>query len=317
MIVALSGGIGGAKLALGLARTLPAGELTVVVNTGDDFEHLGFAISPDVDTLTYVLAGLDDPVRGWGRRDETWQFMKALGEVGGETWFSLGDQDLALHVERTRRLRAGEPLSAVTAAIASRLGIASRVLPMSDDPVRTEVAVDTGWIAFQEYFVRQRCAPAVRAIRYVGADRARPAPGVIESLAAPDLQAVVICPSNPWLSIDPILAVPGLRAALAAAPAPVLAVCPLVGGQAIKGPTAKLMDELGIARGIAAIGEHYADCIDTLVIDRIDAGTPCPIPIAAADTVMKTAKDKESLARAVIAIADGMTVRGPGGRRRR
>jgi LPPG:FO 2-phospho-L-lactate transferase len=303
VIVALSGGVGGAKLALGLARTLPADELTIIVNTGDDFEHLGLAISPDIDTLTYTLAGLDDPVRGWGRRDETWQFMRAMTELGGEDWFALGDMDLALHVERTRRLREGETLSMVTAAITGHLGIGCRVLPMSDDPVRTELEVAEGWIAFQDYFVRQRCAPAVRAIRYSGAERARPAPGVLEALRSPALRAVVICPSNPWLSIDPILAVPGVRAALASAPVPVVAICPLIGGQAIKGPTAKLMDELGIVRGIAAIGEHYADCITALVVDRTDDGEPCPIPTAAAATMMKTLADKETLARAVVAIA--------------
>ncbi len=309
MIVALSGGIGGAKLALGLARILPAQRLAVVVNVGDDFEHLDLSISPDIDTVTYTLAGLDDPVRGWGRQDETWQFMHALKEMGGEDWFLLGDRDLALHVERSRRLRAGEPLSAVTAMIARRLGIGCRLLPVSDDPIRTELELtaDRGhWNGFQDYFVRQRCAPAVAAIRYRGADAARLAPGLPELLTSPELEAVVICPSNPWLSVDPMLAIPALRSALQACHAPVLAVSPLVGGDAIKGPTAKLMDELGIERSIASIGAHYADCVDTLIIDRVDAGAACPLPTRVADTVMKSLAERERLARQILAmLADG------------
>ncbi len=234
-VVALSGGVGGAKLALGLARIVPPEALTVIANVGDDFEHLGLAISPDIDTLTYVLAGLDDTARGWGRRGESWAFMAALAELGGESWFNLGDRDLALHVERTRRLRAGETLSQVTADIARRLGIGPRILPASDDPVRTVVDTADGPLAFQHYFVREQCRPAVRGFRYDGADRARAQPEALAALAAPDLQAVVICPSNPYISVDPILAIPALRRALADCAAPVVAVSPIVGGSGAQG----------------------------------------------------------------------------------
>ena len=222
LVVALSGGVGGAKLALGLSRVLPADELLVVANTGDDFEHLGLSISPDIDTLTYVLAGLDNTEQGWGRRDETWSFMATIASVGGADWFRLGDRDLALHVERTRRLHAGETLSQVTADITRRLGVANRILPMSDDRVRTRVRSDDGWIDFQDYFVRQQCRPVVRELAFDGAATARPQPEVMTALGG-QVRAVVICPSNPFISIEPILAVPGVRAALEDCGAPVVA----------------------------------------------------------------------------------------------
>ncbi|MEJ1975209.1 MAG: 2-phospho-L-lactate transferase CofD family protein [Acetobacteraceae bacterium] len=214
--MALSGGIGGAKLALGLSRVLPPEDLLVIANTGDDFEHLGLSISPDIDTLMYVLAGLDNPVTGWGRRDETWSFMETIGSLGGEDWFRLGDRDLATHVERTRRLRGGETLSQVTADFCRRLGIAARVLPMTDDRVRTRLRSDAGWIDFQDYFVRQQCRPVVHEIAFDGAADARPQPDFLAALRSGQVRAVVICPSNPFISVEPILAVPGLRAALAA-----------------------------------------------------------------------------------------------------
>jgi len=222
-VVAVSGGIGGAKLALGLYRALPAHALCVIVNSGDDFEPFGLAVSPDLDTVLYTLAGLDNPETGWGRRDETWTFMRVLKSLGGETWFRLGDGDLALHVERTRRLKAGEPLSAVMDDVARRWGVAARILPMSDDSVRTIVETDLGTMPFQEYFVARRCAPQVVAIRFDGAGAARPQPDALAALKDEATEAIVICPSNPYLSIDPILALPALREALAAAPAPVIA----------------------------------------------------------------------------------------------
>src|SRR6201981_4149384 len=197
LVVALSGGIGGAKLALGLSRILPAEELLVIANTGDDFEHLGLSISPDIDTLTYVLADIDNPVTGWGRRDETWSCMDSIGALGGEDCFRLGDRDLALHVERTRRLRLGQTLSEVTADICRRLGIGARVVPMSDDRVRTRVRVDAGWIDFQDYFVRQQCRPVVRELAFDGATLSRPCPDLLAALRDERLRAVVICPSNP------------------------------------------------------------------------------------------------------------------------
>lgn len=300
--VALSGGIGGAKLSLGLSHLL--GErLTVIANTGDDFEHLGLAISPDVDTTLYTLADLVNPKTGWGRRDETWNFMQSIAALGGPSWFNLGDKDLATHVERTRRLRSGEPLTAITARLASAFGIAAHVLPMVDTPVRTIVESDAGTLAFQEYFVRDRCQPVVRRIRYDGTDAARVTPEIVSALSRPDLAGIVICPSNPWLSIDPILAVPGMREALRASSAPVIAVTPIVGGRALKGPTAKIMAELGLSPDVRTIAEHYAGIIDGLVIDKADEAAAAALPLATnvTNTVMHTLADKTDLAKHCLA----------------
>jgi len=307
--VALSGGVGGAKLALGLCDVLddPA-RLTVVANTGDDFEHLGLKVCPDLDTLTYTLAGLANEETGWGRAGESGAFMEALGALGGETWFFLGDKDLAMHVERTRRLRAGESLSVVTADLCARLGVPARIVPMSDDPVPTVVETPEGPLAFQHYFVRDGCRPTVLGFRHEGAEQARPCAAFSEALAAPDLRAVVVCPSNPYISIDPILAIPGVRAALTACEAPVIAVSPIVGGKAVKGPTAKMMAERGIAPSAAAIAEHYAGLIDGLVIDEADrpqaaAIAATGIAVEATATMMTNRAEKQALARAVLAFA--------------
>jgi LPPG:FO 2-phospho-L-lactate transferase len=303
LVVALSGGVGGAKLALGLARVVPAGRLMVVANTGDDFTHLGLSISPDIDTVMYVLAGLDNPGTGWGRRGETWNFMAAVETLGGETWFRLGDGDLATHVERTRRLKAGETLGYITADFARRLGIAARIVPMSDDPVRTRLDTAEGWLDLQPYFVRRRAEPAVRAIEYAGADTARPHRDVLAALGDPDLRAVVICPSNPLISIGPILALPGLRQALKACAAPVVAVSPLIAGQAVKGPTAKMMRELGLAPSAAAVAELYRDVVDLFVVDERDVPGPLPVPSIRTNTLMLTLADREALARIVLEAA--------------
>jgi LPPG:FO 2-phospho-L-lactate transferase len=305
-VLALSGGIGGAKLALGLCRILPPGALTVVANTGDDFEHLGLAISPDIDTLLYTLAALDNPELGWGRRDETWTFMRALGGLGGETWFNLGDGDLATHVERTRRLAAGESLSQITDDFRRRLGISARLLPMTDDRVRTRLLTAAGWLDFQDYFVRRRCAPVVREIAFVGAEAARPQPRFLAALAEADLRAVVICPSNPFISIDPILDLPGVRDALRACAAPVVAVSPIIGGKAVKGPTAKMMAELGLPVAAAAVAQHYGDIIDRYVADEEDASSLAglDLPVTFTRTLMLTLQDREELARVVLAAAD-------------
>jgi LPPG:FO 2-phospho-L-lactate transferase len=302
LVLALSGGIGGAKLALGLYRILPSGALTVVANTGDDFTHLGLAISPDTDTLLYTLAGLDDPERGWGRRDETWTFMKALESLGGETWFNLGDGDLATHVERTRRLAAGEALSEITDDFRRRLRIEARLLPMTDDPVRTRLRTDRGWLDFQDYFVRRRCAPIVREIAFAGADHSRPQLEFMRALAHHNLKAVVICPSNPFISIDPILALPGVREALRGCVAPVVAVSPIIGGKAVKGPTAKMMAELGLAVDAAAVARHYGDILDLYVADESDAGKvdDLDIPVVFARTLMASLQDREALAQTVL-----------------
>jgi LPPG:FO 2-phospho-L-lactate transferase len=302
MIVALSGGVGGAKLALGLSRIMPADDLLVVVNTGDDFEHLGLAISPDIDTVAYTLAGLANRELGWGRHDETWSFMQTIETLGGETWFRLGDRDLALHVERTRRLRAGESLSAVTAELCRRMGVAQRVLPMSDDPVRTRLLTQDGWIDFQEYFVHRRCEPVVRELQFHGAATARPHPAFIAALADPALQAVVICPSNPFISVEPILAIPGVRAALAGCRAPVIAVSPIIAGRAVKGPTAKMMAELGLDPTAGTVAQRYADLLDGYVIDHADMAEVVSIDarVTLAQTLMTTLEDREALARTVL-----------------
>ena len=304
-VLALSGGIGGAKLALGLYRILPPGALTVVANTGDDFEHLGFVISPDIDTLLYTLAGLDNPELGWGRRGETWTFMKALGSLGGETWFNLGDGDLATHVERTRRLAADESLSQITDDFRRRLGIGARLLPMSDDRVRTRLLTAQGWLDFQDYFVRQRCAPVVREITFAGAEAARPQPDFLKALADKNLRAVVICPSNPFVSIDPILSLPDVREALRACVAPVIAVSPIIGGKAVKGPTAKMMAELGLPVDAAAVARHYGDILDLYVADEVDAAKvdDLGVPLTFARTLMLSLEDREALARVVLEAA--------------
>lgn len=305
-VLALCGGIGGAKLALGLARVLPPGDLIVAVNTGDDFEHLGLHISPDVDTLTYTLAELQNQQTGWGRRDETWSFMAALGALGGETWFKLGDRDLAVHVERTRRLRSGETLSQITAAFATALGICSRILPMSDDPVRTRVMTRDGAMDFQRYFVETQCQPEVTGFSFDGAAQARPHPDILAAIKSRDLRAIILCPSNPFISIDPMLALPQLRAAIASCVAPVVAVSPIIGGRAVKGPTAKMMRELGHAVDVLSVAAHYRDLIDGLVIDPADAqlAPKLELSVAVEPCLMLTLADRERLARAALAFAD-------------
>jgi LPPG:FO 2-phospho-L-lactate transferase len=305
-VLALSGGIGGAKLALGLYRVLPPDTLTVVANPGDDFEHLGLAISPDLDTVLYTLGGLDNPELGWGRRGETWTFMAALEALGGETWFRLGDGDLATHIERTRRLAAGESLAAITDDFRRRLGIAARLLPATDDNVRTRVRTPQGWLDFQDYFVRLHCEPVVEEIAFVGANVARPLPALIDTLADPDLRAVVICPSNPFISIDPILAIPGVRSALCACRAPVVAVSPIIGGKAVKGPTAKMMAELGLPVDAVAVARHYRDFLDIYIADKEDADAVADldIPVVLSETLMVTLADRENLARTVLAAAE-------------
>ena len=303
-IVVLTGGVGGAKLVLGLMRVCPPQDITAIVNTGDDFRHLGLAVSPDIDTLLYTLAGKSNAAQGWGREGESWSFMEALKSLGGEDWFLLGDGDLALHVLRSHLLANGETLSAITARFAAAWGLGLTILPMSDDPVATHLTTDEGDLPFQRYFVQRRCEPAVQAIRFEGAERAVPAPGVIDAIRDPETRAILIAPSNPWLSVDPVLAVPGIREALAAAEAPVVAVSPIVGGQAVKGPTAKLMAELGLAITNRSIAAHYAGVIDGLLVDERDDAAGLSIAHDVTDTLMKTLEDRERVARAALALAD-------------
>jgi LPPG:FO 2-phospho-L-lactate transferase len=304
-VTALCGGIGGAKLALGLYRVLGPGELTVIVNTGDDFEHLGLHVSPDLDTVLYTLAGIADAERGWGRTHESWNFMTALAELGGEDWFRLGDRDLALHVLRTEALRRGTTLSRFTADIAERLGIHARIVPMSDDAVRTVVDTDEGTLPFQRYFVERRCQPRVRGVSFEGARVARAADEAIAALAGAGLEAIVICPSNPYLSVDPILAVPGIREALEAAVAPVVAVSPIIGGAAVKGPTIEIMTALGVDRTSAAVAAHYRPFLRGLMIDVADAADVATLDVAVetAPTLMRDLNDREDLARRMLAFA--------------
>ena len=304
MIVALAGGVGGAKLAAGLARVLPPGELVIAVNTGDDFEHLGLHVSPDLDTVMYTLAGIANPETGWGQANETWSFMEALSRLGGPDWFRLGDRDLATNVERTRRLRGGETLSEVTLDLCARLGVRHAVVPMSDDPVRTVVHTDRGALEFQHYFVRDRCEPRVERLEYRGAESARPSAALRAALARRDLAGVLFCPSNPYLSIAPILAVPGVRAAIGDR---AVAVSPIIAGRAVKGPAAKIMEELGIGPSALEIARYYRGIVGALVIDRADAALAAQIEALGIravqeDALMAGDSDRERLARACLAV---------------
>lgn len=309
MILALAGGVGGAKLARGLADVLGADDLIVVVNTGDDFEHLEMNICPDLDTVMYTLAGINDPSRGWGIAGETWHFMQSLELLGGQTWFRIGDRDLATHVERTRRLRAGESLSAVTRALCASLGVRHCVTPMSDDPVRTVVHTAEGALSFQDYFVRRRAEPAVTRLEFTGAEYARIASKFRQALDDPLLDAIIICPSNPYLSVAPILAVPGVRRTLESRRVPAIAVSPIVAGQALKGPAAKIMRELGKEPSSTAVAQFYRGLIDAMVIDHADTALTASIErlgirAFVTATVMNDLHDRRLLAGQVIEFAD-------------
>jgi LPPG:FO 2-phospho-L-lactate transferase len=303
-VVAIAGGTGAAKLLRGLAALPDARDLTVVGNTGDDTEIWGLHVSPDLDTVTYALAGRLDTGRGWGLAGETFRCLEAMGDLGAETWFNLGDRDLATHIARTRALRAGAPLSAVTAELARRLGVAARVLPMSDDPVRTRVRTPDGWLSFQEYFVREKAQVQVLDVEYAGAGAARPAPGVLEAIR--DAERVVVCPSNPVTSVGPVLAVPGLTDALAATRARVVAVSPIVGGAAVSGPAGELMRARGLAVSPLGVAGAYAPWLDALVLDRRDAacaGELAKLGVRAVpgDILMTDGPREVALARVVLA----------------
>lgn len=307
-IVALAGGVGAARFLRGLVRVVEPSSITVVVNTADDVERHGLWVSPDVDSVLYTLSGLHDEERGWGLRDETWNALAALRALGEETWFQLGDRDLATHVWRTARRRAGMPLSAITALQCAALGVEVRVLPMSDDVVTTRVTcADLGELHFQEYFVREQCRPAITSIRFDGVSRARPAPGVLEALASCD--AMIVCPSNPVISIGPILAVPGIRDAVRAAPRCV-AVTPIVAGAALKGPAAEMLRAQGVAVSAAGVAGLYADFCSVMVVDRRDAAVAADVaalglqPVVA-ETVMASVEDAAALASVVVSAALG------------
>jgi LPPG:FO 2-phospho-L-lactate transferase len=309
-VVVLSGGVGGAKLALGFNRILPSAQLTVVVNTGDDFDHYGLRICPDIDTTLYTLADVANKEQGWGRAAETWQCLDTLAELGGDNWFRLGDKDLALHLLRTQRLAEGASLTQCIADIALRMGIAAKVLPMTDNTVATELDTDVGRLAFQDYFVRRQCQPAVTALHYTGAQQARPSAAVLAALSQPNLRAVVIAPSNPYLSIAPILALPGMIEALQQAQAPVIAVSPMIGDAAVKGPTAKIMRELQLSPSALTVADFYSagahQLIDGFVLDQQDQALFAQLPVAGlcTNTLMITVDDRERVAREVLAFAD-------------
>jgi LPPG:FO 2-phospho-L-lactate transferase len=306
-VTLLAGGVGGARLAHGLDLALGAPSLTVVVNVGDDTELHGLAISPDIDTVVYTLAGLNDEERGWGLRGESYATLSALRDLGEDTWFTLGDRDLATHIVRTQRLHRGEPLSAVTAHLARSMGVGPRVVPVTDDHLATLVDTPSGRLGFQEYFVGRQHADAVLGLHFEGADAARPAPGVLDALAA---ELVVLAPSNPFLSIEPLLAVRGVRAALTAlatAPGRRVAVSPIVGGQAIKGPAAQILETLGHEVSALGVARIYAGLVDVMVIDERDAALAGPVAdlglaVHVTDTVMGGPAGRERLARELLAL---------------
>ncbi len=304
-VLALSGGVGGAKLALGLDRILVPGQLTVVANTGDDFEYLGLHISPDIDSVLYALAGVNNPATGWGRDVETWTFMSELENLGIDSWFRLGDRDLAVHVYRTLGLHSGVTLTTVTEDLRARFRISSNVVPMSDDSLRTIVETDAGNLSFQEYFVRRRCEPAILRILVDGSASSRPSPGFIAALEDPQLAGIVLCPSNPFLSIDPILAIPGVIDAITNSNAPVVAISPIVDGKAIKGPTAKIMTEMGLPISALSVARHYESLLDGFIIDTLDEALAeeiarLGIAVETTDTIMKSVDDRTALARKTV-----------------
>ena len=303
-IVALAGGVGGAKLAHGLAQILPPEDLTIIVNTGDDFEHLGLYICPDLDTVCYTLAGLANPQTGWGRANESWQTITNVERLGGPSWFRLGDQDLATHIERTRRMKAGQRLSEITRDFCTAWGIHHTVIPMSDNPVRTIVETEEGDLAFQEYFVHRRCEPRVKGFRFDGIEKAEAADGAREAIQSAD--AIIICPSNPWVSINPILRtlspLPNLGEETGVR---TVAISPIIGGQAVKGPAAKMYRELGIEPSALAVAKQYQGLATDFVLDKIDTQLEAEIRslnmrTRATKTLMKNVKDRRRLAEDVL-----------------
>jgi LPPG:FO 2-phospho-L-lactate transferase len=307
--VALCGGIGGAKLAHGLYQVLDPGSLTVIVNTGDDFQHLSLQISPDLDTVLYTLGGRSDTERGWGRAGETWYCMEALKELGGEQWFNIGDRDIAMHVARTHWLQWGKPLSAFAEHVAHRFGIGANIMPMTDDTVSTWISTDDGLMPFQHYFVKERFEPRLRGIHFEGAAQAKPPSCALASLRDPRLQAIIICPSNPYLSIDPILSIPGMKDAVLEAGCPIVAVSPIVSGQTIKGPAAKIMTELGFNPSWETVARHYDGLADGLLIDEsetIPVHINYPLLVETAPIVMKTIEDRRRLGQTVLAFGESL-----------
>jgi LPPG:FO 2-phospho-L-lactate transferase len=313
MILALAGGVGGAKLADGLAQLL--GErLSILVNTGDDFEHLGLTICPDLDTVMYTLAGIAEPSTGWGVASESWAFLDQVARLGGPSWFRLGDRDIATHVLRSERLRRGESLTSITGDLARRLGIAPRLLPMSDSPIRTVVETPQGPLPFQEYFVRLHCAVPVTGFTFAGSEDAAPSSELEAAIADPRLSAIILCPSNPFVSIAPILAVPGMRQLLRGRRVPIVAVSPIIGAAAVKGPAAKMMRELGMEPSALAVAELYRGFIDGLLLDEADAGLvprveALGMAARAVPALMTSPAERRRLAEAALAFAAALAGR--------
>lgn len=308
--LAISGGVGGAKLALGLANVLSASELAIVTNTADDFVHLGLNISPDLDTVMYTLAHLSNKELGWGLAEESWNFLEALRRLNGDSWFRLGDRDLATHILRTEMLKDGQTLSEVTAYLCRQLDVQHPMFPMTDDPVSTEVLLKEGdALLFQHYFVRERCEPEVTGFRFRGVENATMSGQLQSALADPELALVVICPSNPFVSVDPLLSIPGVREELRKLP--VVAVSPIVGGRAIKGPTAKMMKELGMPESASAVASHYGDILSGYVLDVQDEALIAEVEAmglatTVTATVMVTLEDRIQLARDTLDFAAQM-----------
>ena len=299
--LALSGGVGGAKLALGIANHIEPEALAIIANVGDDFEHLGLSICPDIDTLTYTLAGLNNLKTGWGRSNDTFNFMKTLESLHGETWFQLGDQDLALHILRTQRLHSGESLSSITRQICDVLGVKVRIIPASDDPIKTKVQTTEGNFALQRYFVLENCQPKVTGFKYEGSEEAAVNSLILDKVLDKNLKAVILCPSNPYISIDPILSIRGFKETLKYCKAPIIAVSPIIGRHSLKGPTAKMMDELGYEVSAHTVACHYGDIIDGIVIDSSDSELEGSIQdegirTCVAPTIMNSKQDKIRLA---------------------
>jgi len=306
-ITALAGGIGASKLLVGLAGVMPPEDVTIIANTGDDIELFGLRICPDIDTVTYSLAGVINEQTGWGLKDDTFECLRWLDRYGEASWFNLGDRDLATHIFRTTELRSGSSLTEVTGRIRRSLGVRSTILPMTDAYTPTRVVTEDGEMHFQEYFVRRRCEPRVREIRFDNIESAQPASGVLSAVNEAD--AVIICPSNPFISIGPILAVPGVREALEKTTATVIAVTPIIGGQALKGPAADMLRDLGHEVSAGAVAAMYSDFLDVFVLDEVDASMEAQISSlsmngAVTNTVMNTLEDKRRLARTVLQLVD-------------
>jgi len=309
-VLALSGGVGGAKLAAGLAAELPAELLTIVANTGDDFQHFGFHIAPDLDSVMYALAGKNDRKRGWGLADESWQFMEALAAVGGETWFRLGDRDLATHVQRTALLKSGLGLEASTQVLCEELGVQHRLVPMTDQAVRTIVQTNEGDLEFQQYFVAHQCEPKVKGFYFDGIGKALPNKAIGADLQAERYRAVIICPSNPFVSVDPILRLEGVQQALRSFSGPRVAVSPIVGGKALKGPAAKMMKELSMPSDALGVAHYYKGLLSHFVIDHVDAHlTPAieelGLKVICTNSVMRTIEDQRQLAIEILEEING------------